>query len=213
MPGSAELEQEETMSAGIGNDFEAALRAVGRAWAWLLAFGIISILAGVAVIVWPSSTLLIIAVVFAVQLVVAGVFRFVAAFAIPGEAGWLRALQAFLAILSFVVGIFLIGHLFLSLLLLAIVLGVYWIVHGVIELFVAIGHGELPGRVWLILSGILGVVAGTILVVAPGISLFALTIVLGIWLIFFGVMLALQAWNVRAATGALRSGSLRATRT
>jgi len=31
-----------------------------------------------------------IAIVFAVQLIIAGIFRFVAAFAIPGESGWLR---------------------------------------------------------------------------------------------------------------------------
>jgi uncharacterized membrane protein HdeD (DUF308 family) len=195
------------MSVGIGNEFEAALRTVGRAWAWLLAFGIISILAGLAAILWPSATLLIIAIVFAVQLIVGGIFRFVLAFAIPGETGWLRALQAFLAILSFVVGLFLVGHLVLSLLVLAIVLGAYWIVHGVIELFVAIGHRELPGRAWMILSGVLGVVAGAILIVAPGISLFALTIVLGVWLILFGVMLAIQAWPGGAPPTARAAGT------
>jgi uncharacterized membrane protein HdeD (DUF308 family) len=202
------------MATSIGNDFETALRAIGRAWGWLLAFGIVSILAGLVALVWPSATLLIIAIVFAVQLIVAGVFRFVAAFAVPGETGWLRALQAFLAILSFAVGIYLIGHLVLSLLVLAILLGVYWVVHGVIELFVAIGHGELPGRGWMIASGILGVAAGTILVVAPGLSLFALTIVLGVWLILFGLMMAVQAWRVRsAATTLLESGPARSPQT
>ncbi|HEY4026250.1 MAG TPA: DUF308 domain-containing protein, partial [Candidatus Dormibacteraeota bacterium] len=181
------------MSVSTGNDFELALRTIGRAWAWLLAFGIISIIAGLAAIFWPGPTLLVIAIVFAVQLIVGGVFRFVGAFAIPGETGWLRALQAFLAILSFAVGLFLVGHLVLSLLVLAIVLGVYWVVHGVIELFVAIGHAELPGRVWMIVSGILGIVAGAILIVAPGLSLFALTIVLGVWLVLFGAILAVQA--------------------
>jgi uncharacterized membrane protein HdeD (DUF308 family) len=201
------------MSVGIGNEFEAALRTVGRAWAWLLAFGIISILAGLAAILWPSATLLIIAIVFAVQLIVGGIFRFVLAFAIPGETGWLRALQAFLAILSFVVGLFLVGHLVLSLLVLAIVLGAYWIVHGVIELFVAIGHRELPGRAWMILSGVLGVVAGAILIVAPGISLFALTIVLGVWITLFGVLLPTRGWKFRPTTTALTSGTLRPSRT
>ena len=191
------------MSMDIGNELEATLRAIGRAWAVILAFGIVSILAGLAAIFWPQSTLLIIAIVFAVQLVVAGVFRFIAAFAMPGETGWLRALQAFLAILSLVVGIYLVGHLALTLLVLAIVLGAYWVVHGVIELFVAVGHPELPARPWVILSGILGIVAGTILVVAPGISLFALTVVLGVWLVLFGLGLAVQAFHVRSATHGL----------
>lgn len=196
------------MDAGIGNQIESALRTLGRAWAWLLAFGIVSILVGVVAIVWPGATLLVIAIVFAVQLIVAGVFRFVGAFAIPGENGWLRALQAVLAVLSFAVGIYLIGHLALSLLVLALVLGFYWIAYGVIELFTAIGHSEIPGRLWVSISGILGIAAGTLLIVWPGISLYALTLVLGVWLIVFGVMLLAQAWYARSATSALRPRAL-----
>jgi len=188
------------MSTLMGAELEARLRRLGRAWPWILAFGIVSILVGVVAIFWPSATLVIIAIVFAVQLIVGGVFRFVGAFAIPGETGWLRALQAILAVLSFVVGVYLLGHVALSLLVLALVLGFYWMMHGVIELFVAIGHPELPGRVWMIVSGLLSVLAGVLLIVLPGLSLFALTLVLGVWLVLFGVMLALQAFHVRSAT-------------
>ncbi len=196
------------MAVDIVDRLEATLRTIGRAWIWLLAFGIISILAGVAALVWPGPTLVIIAIVFAVQLIVAGIYRFVAAFSIPLESGWLRALQAVLAVLSLVIGIYLLGHIALSLLVLAFVLGFYWITFGVIELFTAIGHSEIPGRWWVIISGILGIAAGTILIVSPGISLFALTIVLGVWLILFGVMFALQAWSARGATAALRPRAL-----
>lgn len=196
------------MSTLMGSDVEAALRRLGSAWAWILAFGVLSILAGLVAIFWPGATLLVIAIVFAVQLIVAGVFRFVGAFAIPGETGWLRALQAILAVLSFVVGVYLLGHMALSLLVLAFVLGFYWTVHGVIELFVAIGHPELPGRAWMILSGLLGIAAGVLLIVLPGISLFVLTLVLGVWLVLFGVMLALQAFRVRSATRLLGPGAV-----
>ncbi|HKF75302.1 MAG TPA: DUF308 domain-containing protein [Candidatus Dormibacteraeota bacterium] len=196
------------MSTVMGSDLEAMLRNLGRAWAWILAFGVISILVGLAAIFWPGATLVVIAVVFAVQLIVGAAFRFAAAFAVPGETGWLRALQALLAILSFVVGIYLLGHVALSLVVLALLLGVYWMVHGIVELFVAIGHAELPGRAWLILSGALSIVAGVIVVVAPGISLLALTIVLGAWLIVFGVMGIIRALQVRSAALALGSGGV-----
>jgi uncharacterized membrane protein HdeD (DUF308 family) len=199
------------MSTVIGGDLEATLRTIGRAWALILTFGVISILAGLAAIFWPGPTLVVIAIVFAVQLIVAAVYQFISAFAIPGEAGWLRALQAILAVISFVVGIYLLGHVALSLLVLAIVLGAYWIVYGVIELFVAIGHRELPGRVWLIVSGVLSVVAGAIVIVAPGISLFVLTLVLGVWLVVFGVVLVIRAMHVRAATRRLGTGALSPT--
>jgi len=57
------------------------LARVGRHWGWMMAFGIISLLAGVAVLVWPGRTLIVVAVLFGIQLVVTGIFRFVAAFA------------------------------------------------------------------------------------------------------------------------------------
>ena len=194
------------MSTAMGSNLEAMLRNVGRAWAWILAFGVISILVGLAAIFWPGATLVVIAIVFAAQLIVGAVFRFAAAFAVPGETGWLRALQAVLAILSFVVGIYLLGHVSLSLLVLALLLGIYWMFHGFVELFLAVGHAELPGRAWMILSGILSVVAGAIVVLVPGLSLLALTIVLGVWLILFGVLAVVRSLQVRSATATLESG-------
>jgi uncharacterized membrane protein HdeD (DUF308 family) len=194
------------MSAVMSADLEGLLKRVGQAWAWILAFGIISALVGLAVIFWPNETLIVAAVVFAVQLIVGGVFRFAGAFAIPAENGWVRALQALLAVLSFAVGIYLLGHVALSLLILALLLGFYWMFHGITELFTAIGHAELPGRAWIILSGILSIIVGVILVVAPGISLFALTLVVGVWLIVFGVTAVIRALQIRSAASALSSG-------
>ena len=193
------------MSTVMTADLEGMLKRVGQAWAWILAFGVISALVGLAVIFWPRETLIVVAIVFAIQLIFAGVFRFASAFAIPGESGWLRALQALLAVISFVIGIYLLGHVALSLLILALLLGFYWMFHGITELFTAIGHSEVPGRAWMILSGILSIVVGVILVVAPGISLFALTLVLGIWLVVFGVVAVVRALQIRSAASALGS--------
>jgi uncharacterized membrane protein HdeD (DUF308 family) len=196
------------MSAVMGSDLEAMLRSIGRAWTWILAFGVISILVGLAAIFWPGATLVAIAIVFAVQLIVGAVFRFAATFAVPGESGWLKGLQALLAILSFVVGVYLLGHVSLSLLVLAILLGAYWMANGIIELFLAVGHAELPGRAWLILSGVLSIVAGVIVVVAPGISLFTLTVVLGVWLVVFGAIAVIRALQARSAVHGLGSGAV-----
>src|SRR5262249_53114099 len=115
----------------MGSGLESTLSAVGKAWGWILAFGVISVLVGLLAIFWPGATLVAVAIVFAVQLIVGAIFRFAAAFSIPGESGWLRALQALLAILSFVIGVYLAGHVGLSLLVLAFLLGFYWMFHGI----------------------------------------------------------------------------------
>lgn len=196
------------MSQVMGSGFQEGLGDVGRNWAWTLAFGILSVLAGLVVIFLRGPSLLAIAILFGAQLIVNAVFMFVGAFAVARESGWLRALTALLAALSFVVGIYLIRRPLMSLLVLAVLLGVYWIFHGLIQLFVAIGRPEAQGRAWTFASGILGIIAGAIVLLFPGISLLTLTIVLGVWLIVYGVLMIVGAFGARSeqAVRAGRSG-------
>src|SRR2546427_215451 len=77
------------------------------------------------------------------------------------------------------------------------------------ELFVAIGHSELPGRAWMIVSGVLSIIAGVIVALVPLPSLFVLTLILGFWLIIFGGMLIGRAFHARSDANRLRSASLR----
>lgn len=186
------------MDAAWGGEARAVLARLGQAWGWIVAYGVASVLAGLIAVVWPSATLVVIAIVFAAQLLVAAIYQFVFAFALPKESGWLRALVALLAIVSFAVALYLFGHVGLTLLILAILLGAYWIAQGAIELFLAIEHPELRARTWIVITGILSVVAGGVVVLFPTTSLFFLTIVLGFWLIIFGVMLIVRGWLLRS---------------
>jgi Short repeat of unknown function (DUF308) len=56
--------------------------------------------------------------------------------------------MAFLALLSLVVGLYLLRHPVYTVLIVALVLGIYWIIQGVLQLFAAIGHAEMPSRGW-----------------------------------------------------------------
>lgn len=188
------------MQGVMGSDFQSTVNRLGRHWVWVFVFGVLSIAVGVLALIWPGATLLVIALLFAAQLVVGSFYQFVAAFAIPGESAWLRALTALLAVISFVVGIFLLGHAYLSLLVLALVLGFYWMVHGIIHLFVAAGRGAFVGRGWMIVHGVLSIIVGAITILVPGISLLALTIVLGAWLVVYGAILAMSAFQLRSLT-------------
>ena len=187
------------------NEYEQWLSGIGGAWGWLLAMGIISAVIGLLVIFFPHATLLAIAILFGIQLIVVGVFRFVTAFTTPDKSAWLRALTAVLALLAFGAGIYLLRRPLLSLLVLAVLLGIFWIAHGVIDLFLAIGDSVLPARGVVALAGILSIVAGALVLAFPGISLFVLTLVLGAWLIVYGGILAVRAFSVHSAMQNLRS--------
>jgi uncharacterized membrane protein HdeD (DUF308 family) len=187
------------MSQVTPMDGGAFLGRLGQAWGWILAYGIISLLIGLAAIFFPGATLLAIAILFGAQLVVGGVFQFAGAFAVPVESGWLRALTAGMAALSVIVGIYCLRHPFFSILILAVILGLFWIVAGVVQLFVGIGHPELSGRGFVVAGGILSIIAGAIVLFFPGISLVALALVLGVWLVLHGALMVVRAFQLRAA--------------
>jgi uncharacterized membrane protein HdeD (DUF308 family) len=85
------------MDTTRAGEMKAMLARLGSAWGWIVAYGVASVLAGAIAVLWPSSTLVVIAIIFAAQLLVGAVYQFVFAFAIPNESGWLRALTALLS--------------------------------------------------------------------------------------------------------------------
>jgi uncharacterized membrane protein HdeD (DUF308 family) len=181
------------------------LGRLGRHWGWLFAYGLLTLIAGLAVLIWPSETLLVIAVLFGIQLIISGIFRFVMAFAIDDLTGGTRVLYALLGVLSIIIGIWAVRHVLLTLLALTVFLGIYWIVSGVIEIFTALSHREIPHRGWTVAMGALSVVAGLIVLAYPGLTLVGLAVILGVWLIIFGVMEMTAAFRLRSAAHAAHS--------
>lgn len=186
------------MDAAAGSEIRELLVRLGRSWGWFVAYGVLSIVAGIIAIVWPGATLVAIAIIFALQLLLTSVFEFVFAFTVPVESGWLRALFALLAIVSFAIALFLLHHVGLTLLLVAVLLGAYWIAQGVADVLLAIEHPATPGRGSLIIFGILGIVAGAVVILLPGTSLVFFTYLLGFWLILLGVGLGMRGLALRS---------------
>ena len=187
------------MTENLRPDPADTLARVGRSWGWILAFGLITLLAGVAVLVWPGRTLIVVAVLFGIQLIVAGIFRFVAAFATDDLTGGTRVLFAVLGVLSLIIGLYAVRHAYVTLLALALLLGIFWIINGATELFMALSHRGMPNRGWTGVLGVISIIAGIIVLAYPGISLVTLAIVLSIWLLVFGVMEIALAFRIRSA--------------
>ncbi|HTP16808.1 MAG TPA: DUF308 domain-containing protein [Streptosporangiaceae bacterium] len=185
------------MGQPLSPDAADTLARVGRSWGWILAFGVITVLARIAVLAWPGRTLVVIAVLFGIQLIVTGIFRFVAAFAADELTGGSRALLALLGALSLIIGLYAVRHVLITLVALALLLGIYWVVNGAIELFTALAHREMQGCGWTGFMGILSIVAGIVVLAYPGISLLTLAIVLSVWLLLFGLMQITLAFRIR----------------
>lgn len=190
------------MEQAAGNRTANLLGVLGRHWGWALAFGVLTIIIGVLLVVWPHLSLLVAAIFFGVQLIISAVFRFVWAFTAPDTQGWARGLMVIVAILSLIAGLLLLRDPVMAVVLLGIVLGIYWITTGIVDVLTAIGYAELPRR-WLVaLMGGLGIVAGIIVMVNPVTSLLFLAWVLGIWLVVFGLITIVRAFGLRGSARA-----------
>ena len=60
--------------------------------------------------------------------------------------------------------------------------------------------GRVPGRGLSLLSGVLGIIAGLVLLVWPAISILTLAVLAGIWLVVLGVTQLTVAVQLRRAT-------------
>ncbi len=180
------------------------LKRIGGAWSWVLAFGLIGIATGLCMLFFTGQALYVIAIAFGMWLLCSGVFRFVSAFSLSGD-GWLRALTALLAAIAVALGVFLLAHPVLSILVLSITVGFFWLFSGTLELMLGIELRGMPHRGWTIAGGLLGIVAGISIIVYPGISTVALALVLAFWLLTYGFTLVFAAFKLRGTTQRVRS--------
>ncbi|MFC5824341.1 HdeD family acid-resistance protein [Nonomuraea insulae] len=96
---------------------------------------------------------------------------------------WLLLIRGLAAIVFGILALIWPG---ITLLVLVIFFGVYALISGLFELFAGFRHGERP-RAWLIISGIIGILAGIVAFLWPGITSLALLYLVAFWAIFTGV--------------------------
>jgi uncharacterized membrane protein HdeD (DUF308 family) len=168
-----------------------------RSWLIMLAGAVVTFVLGLIVLIWPHATLGVIAILLGIQLLAFGLISLIAGFTGDGESGGMRAAAVVLGLLGMLVGLYFIRHLSVTVALLAVLVGVYWILHGVVDLIVAAAAGPVPGRWVKAVLGVISVAAGLIVMFKPKESLKFLLVVLGIYLILYGLVLAFWAFQTR----------------
>jgi uncharacterized membrane protein HdeD (DUF308 family) len=177
---------------------ESMLASIGRIW-WLLLFGgVISLVVGIIVISWPDKTVIVVAVLFAIYLIISGIFEIVRSFA-SGLTGGTRALLLITGVLSVILGIFAIRSAADNAVnLLGIFVGIAFLFRGFASLFM--GFDSKEGRGWNIFFGIIMLVGGVVILVQPALALTTLAWVVGIWLVLIGLYEIIASFIVRSRT-------------
>jgi uncharacterized membrane protein HdeD (DUF308 family) len=168
-----------------------------RAWLAVLTAAVATLAVGVLLVVWPKATLTIVAILLGAGLVVSGLYRLVEGFTARDTSGGTRAAYVVIGLLAILVGLYCLRHRDVSIFLLALLVGAFWIVHGIADIAVAATSGPMPGRAFRLVAGLFSIAAGCIVLFWPGISLLVLLLVLGIWLIFYGLVLAGLAFGLK----------------
>ncbi|MEU6374006.1 HdeD family acid-resistance protein [Streptomyces sp. NPDC046909] len=177
--------------------FEGPLHALSKAaWQVVLVTGVASLILGVLVLVWPGSTLLATGILFGVYLVISGVFQLVSAFGTHKTTG-LRVLAFISGALSILLGLFCFRGPMQSILLLALWIGIGWLIRGITQTLAAASDPSMPARGWQIFLGVLTFIAGIVLIDSPFESVAVLTVVGGIWLVVVGIVEIATAVRMR----------------
>ena len=164
------------------------LRMVGKSWGWVLFFGLVTLGLGVVVTLHPKHSVYVFAVVLGIWLFVAGLFRIVVAIADHDDSSGARWMMAVLGLVSVIVGILFLRHTDQTVTTLAFLIGLFWVVGGIIEFFTAYSDYGSPARGWRIAMGVLAFVAGVVTLVYPNLTVTTLAVIMGIWLIVYGVL-------------------------
>jgi uncharacterized membrane protein HdeD (DUF308 family) len=174
---------------------------LARRW-WTVALrGAAAVLFGILTLLMPGITLWALVLLFGSYAVVDGVFSVIAA--LRGEDDeepwWALLLHGLVSIAAGLVAFFLPG---LSALALLYVIAAWAVVTGALEIAAAVRlRKRITGEWWLALSGILSVVFGVVLMIAPAAGALALVVWIGAFAIalgglLIGLALQLRSWRV-----------------
>jgi uncharacterized membrane protein HdeD (DUF308 family) len=173
---------------------------VHRIWSSAIVFGLLAVILGGVILAWPGQSILVTSGFFGAYLVVSGVAMVVAGFSIPFASAASRILSVISGVASVVLGVLAFKHFGegYAVLLLAIWVGVGFIIRGVTVLATAIADKQIPGRGWAIFFGIVSVLAGFVVLAYPFDSIVTLALVVGIWLIVLGVVEVISGLGMRS---------------
>ncbi|WP_347957413.1 HdeD family acid-resistance protein [Gordonia aichiensis] len=175
--------------------------AVGAVRTFVIFSSLVGLALGIAVLVWPRASLAVVGVLFGIALIVAGVTRLFAAFALTRAPSSLRLLLGVFGGVVSAVGVLATINPSQSLVLLGMFIGVGWIVGGFQDLFGArLTQTMVPA--WLVVvSGVVSVLAGIAMIVLPAVA--TLSAILWILAVLLIVVSLVTLFTVPSKVGAV----------
>jgi uncharacterized membrane protein HdeD (DUF308 family) len=170
---------------------------LGRSFGIVLAFGVATVALGIILMVFTEQSVKFFAVIVGIYLLLSGIFMLVASFTKEMDSTGMRVISAVGGLLSILLGIVALRGITQAVAILALLIGVGWIIRGVADLVEGIAHPGMPARGWVIFLGALSLLAGIVVLLWPGITLGALVWVTGLWLVVLGIIEVIGSFQLR----------------
>jgi len=169
-----------------------------KAYWWLfLVSGLLSILIGGALVLWPGKTLTVVGFLIGFWMLFFGIIRFLMAlFGGESEGRWVLLM---VGIVGIVLGIVVMKNPAETVGIIALIAAIFWIISGLVDVFRAVTDGDMPSRGWVIFGGLAAIAAGAIILLWPAASLTVLALVAGIFFLFDGVMQIVASFQIKNA--------------
>ncbi|MFZ0041557.1 MAG: DUF308 domain-containing protein [Solirubrobacteraceae bacterium] len=184
---------------GLSPDDREAAETLASVWWVPLLSGVLTVIAGLVVLIEPHNSLLAIALVIGIYLVIAGIFLVAGGFARVDN----RGIAIAFGLLAVIAGIFVIARPGSAVHGVRIVFGIFLVISGIAHLALAASiHGD---RRTEIVRGLLELVAGIVFLAAPKLGLAAVALFFGVYLLLRGILELMLAFALRGAKKRLRA--------
>lgn len=167
------------------------IRVATGGWWLVLLVGLLSIVVGITILFKPGDSLATLAVIIGIFILIDGILE-LAASLMHGTQN--RGTVALLGALTSIVGVLLIRHPVGGIVFVALLIGIWLIVVGVIR-FVA-AFEMLENRGWNLIAGLLELIAGIVIVANPNIGYATLAVLVGISFIVNGIGMSALGWSL-----------------
>jgi uncharacterized membrane protein HdeD (DUF308 family) len=160
--------------------------------------GVLAVIVGILVLVWPGKTAAVVTAIIAIYAIAAGLVYAGLGIFSKTKGGWARVGHIVLGILFIIAGIVALLNLgqataWLALFL-GILVGIMWIVEGVVALSTL---GDAASKGWSIFFAILSIIAGIVVLFSPVWGTLVLWWILGISLIVLGIINIVRAFTFK----------------
>lgn len=162
---------------------------------WLQVVGVIDIIAGLVALSWPGVTVLVLAVIFGLLVLFAGLISLMVAVALSRAAGhtvWPPYLFGGAAVIA---GIICLVHPGAGVLAIIIGCALWFLLTGLAYLGMARASSSL--RLWFGAIGVLSLIAFVVLIAEPGVAIVTVSIVAGISFLIRGASQLALGWRLR----------------